>query len=207
MANGQKREIAFKVRIAEVQDGEYVKEEGDWTPNYVLIGTLKVSRVNIMGIVVLKEQEGDMLRIWLDDGTDKISLRTFENRAMLEKMEIGDATNVIGRPNQFGAEKYIVAESVKKVSPVWMKVRQLELKPREVPQKETPAPEREMKKGGVSAAEQIFRMIKELDLGGGADMERIVSGIQGQKAEEVIRRLLEEGEIFEVRPGRLKILE
>ena len=37
MANQQKRQIAYKVRINDLLGGKYVKEEG-WNPNYIESG-------------------------------------------------------------------------------------------------------------------------------------------------------------------------
>jgi len=207
MTNGQKREIAQKVWIADIQNGEYTKDDEEWKPNYVLVGQLKVSRVNLIGTVVVKEEEGNRALIWLDDGTDKISLRTFEALSMSDKIMVGDVVNVVGRPYQFGQEKYIVPESIKKVDPLWLKVRHSELKPFNPSPPEIHASVESTAKEEKSGSEQIFDLIKKMDKGDGAEFEQVISESRKEGAEQLIRRLLEEGEIFEVRPGKLKILE
>ena len=38
MENQQIRQIAYKVRIFDLVNGEYVQKSGEWEPNYVSIG-------------------------------------------------------------------------------------------------------------------------------------------------------------------------
>ena len=53
----RKRQIAYKIRIKDILEGKYVKEEG-WNPNYIVTANEKeVSRVNIIGIVIDKQFE------------------------------------------------------------------------------------------------------------------------------------------------------
>ena len=51
----QKRQVAYKTAISDILKADYVKEEGEWVPNYVKIGDKKVSRVNILAVVVGKQ--------------------------------------------------------------------------------------------------------------------------------------------------------
>ena len=46
-----------------------------------------------------------------------------------------------------------------------------------------------------------------MDNGDGADTEDIITSANMDNTEDIIKSLLEEGEIFEVRPGKLKVLE
>ena len=55
--------------------------------------------------------------------------------------------------------------------------------------------------------QHIFEIIKELDAGDGADFEAVVSKANVLNPERTIKTLLEQGEIFELRPGKLKVLE
>ncbi len=70
----------------------------------------------------------------------------------------------------------------------------------------------EKKDGNLSketAPERVCRIIKELDAGKGANMDEVIEKCagDGDDAEKIIKSLLEEGEIFEIRPGKLKVLE
>ena len=127
--DASKRQVAYKVRIADILNNRYIKEEG-WLPNYVSVGDMKVSRANLLGVIVSKAaQEGakdvasyDFI---LDDGSGRISLRFFES---VQPLDVGDMVIVIGRPREFGTERYVVPEIVKKVTdPKWVELRKLEL--------------------------------------------------------------------------------
>lgn len=58
--------------------------------------------------------------------------------------------------------------------------------------------------------EIVYNMIKEKDNGSGVDIEEIVSELSKKNfdsAESLIQKLLEHGEIFEIMPGKIKLLE
>ena len=68
------RETAYICSIRELSEGEYVVQDG-WKPNYVKSGVRKLSRVNIMGVVV---EKSEMHSFMLDDGTGTISVTDFK---------------------------------------------------------------------------------------------------------------------------------
>ena len=92
MEEAQKRLVAHKIGIKDIIESEYVTEEG-WQPNYIITkNEKKISRVNLIGTIVLKSG-GENLNyksIVLDDGTGKISVRSFEEKDMLLNFNIGD---------------------------------------------------------------------------------------------------------------------
>ncbi|MGM5481829.1 MAG: hypothetical protein ACQESF_00055 [Nanobdellota archaeon] len=55
----------------------------------------------------------------------------------------------------------------------------------------------------------VIKTIKEIDTGEGADMEEIIekTGIDEKEVENIINNLLMDGEAFEIRPGKLKLLD
>ena len=129
MANeSAKRQIAYKVTIADINEGRYVKEEG-WDPNYIVISDgRKVSRANLLGIVVLKSNEADYVVLDIDDGSGKISLRSFGSDLAMNNFEVGDIVLVVGRPREFNEQKYIAPEIIKKLDNIkWIELRKLEL--------------------------------------------------------------------------------
>lgn len=210
-----RRQVAYKVRIADILDNRYVKEEG-WLPNYVAVGKKKVSRANLLGVIVSKDmQEEDVVsqNFTLDDGTGRIALRFFEAAADLD---VGDMVTVIGRPREFGAERYVVPEVIKKVKdPRWVEFRKLEIASEKglAPEQEhLQAPEAlsvetEEFVDDSSPLSDIIRIIKELDGGAGVDFDEISAKSGKQNAEGIVNKLLEQGDIFEVKPGRYKVLE
>lgn len=209
MPEQQKRQIAHKVRIKELNNGKYIKEEG-WLPNYIITGDgRQINRINLIATVVAKPLEEDInyQSIILDDGTGRISIRNFEQNNIFDSIEIGDVILLIGRPREYNNEIYILPETIKKIQDkTWIKVRELELK-NDKPEK--PIGEKTPKEEAIEddeepIADKVIRIIKEKDKGEGIDFEEILKLINN---EEVIKELLKKGELFEIRPGRLKVLE
>ena len=191
-----KREIAFKVRINDILEGEYVVNEG-WEPNFIKTEDKKFSRVNVLGVVI--DSSDNLIKI--DDGTGKIILRSF-NELVLD-FRVGEVVLVIGRPREYNKERYIMPEIVKKVDArEWINVRKLELKQ---PVKIKKPKIVEVKEVVVQEPFPILDLIKDLDRGKGVTTESIVENL-GKDSEKTIKKLLEEGEIFEISPGVLKIL-
>jgi len=125
----QNRQVAFKLKIADILDGQYVKEEG-WTPNYVLTEYgKKVSRVNLIGAVVsIPEVETSYKSMMIDDGSRQISIRSFEDSDVFNGINIGDLIFVIGRPREYNTQIYIMPEIVKKVqNNAWVEIRKIEI--------------------------------------------------------------------------------
>ena len=75
----QKRQVAYKVRIKDISEGQYVRV-GGWEPNYVILGNdQKVSRINLIGTVVAKENANNYQSFLMDDGSGRISVRSFQD--------------------------------------------------------------------------------------------------------------------------------
>lgn len=203
------------MRIKELINGRYVKEAG-WEPNYILgKGGKKISRINLMGAIVAKQnnENANYGGIVLDDGSGKISVREFQENKILDKVEIGDFVVIIGRPREYGAEKYVVPEIAKKITnEKWIEVRKLELE--HYNSGESGDSEEEIEEveelvessGEIVLSQKIYNLIKEKDSGKGVSTEEIIKE-HGAEAEKAVNRLLIEGEIFEIRPGQLKVLE
>lgn len=246
MAETQKRQVALKVKIADILESNYVKEEG-WEPNYMeLLDKRKCSRANIIGVVieVPESTEVGYDHFTIDDGSGSIMVRVFENTAFLKGLSVGAVVLIIGRPRQYQDNKYIVPEIVRKIdNHKWVQVRKLELenqvknsatrtdkddavsheKITEATETNIPAEKKELIRESKTITEEkkeateskspkdpyheIIEMIRDLDKGDGADIEEITSSTQIVNSDTIIESLLREGEIFELRPGRLKVLE
>lgn len=205
----QKRHVAYKVKIKSVLDNPYIKEEG-WEPNYIEVNGKKVSRVNIIGTIVLKNDKNHTV---IDDGSGRVPLRVFEEGSFFSENEVGDVVTVIGRPREFGSEKYILPEIVKRVeNPLWVKVRDYELKEYiehiETFQKQETVEEAVYtEENEEDVHEKVFNIIKALDTGEGIDTDEVIKKSGFQDTEHIINILLEKGEVFEIKPGVLKVLE
>jgi len=206
----QKRQTAYKIRIKDILDSKYVKTEG-FNPNYLEIRSKEVSRINVIGVVVQKSEINNYKTLTIDDGTGKISARIFENSVLLDKVSIGQIVLIIGRPREFSSEKYILIETIKKVNPAWAKVRKLELG-KDVENKNillnnnTKINNNEVEEVSPSSKNKIVKLVKELDNGNGVSIEDI-SSKDIKDFEKIIDILLKEGDIFEIKPGKLKVLE
>ena len=167
-----------------------------------------ISRVNIIATVVHKPEGssnyGDAV---IDDGTGRISLRSFENKDYLSNVEVGDAALVIGKIREFNDERYIVPEILKKMGNLgWMNVRNIELGKTETVTAEAKADSKEVDEGAEAHGE-VYSTIKSLDSGDGASIEEVIKKCATPGAESEINELLKRGNVFEIRPGRIKVLE
>jgi len=212
----QKRQVAVKSNIRDIVNGKYVKEEG-WLPNFIETEDgRKVSRVNLIGTIVFKSDEENFnyKNFIIDDGSGKISVRSFEKND-LSKFDVGNIILVIGRPREFNNEKYIIPEIVKKVSDVkWIQVRKLELNKSEIKIEVEPINNvekeivhEEIEENLESSGNVVYELIKRSDKGEGVLVENIIKISKSEDSEKIVNKLLEKGDIFEVKPGIVKVLE
>ena len=125
------RQTAYKVWIKDLVSSEYVKEEGEWKPNYLKIRDKNVSRVNIIAniITTFKNPDNTYASLTLDDGSETIRVKAFrDDISLLENIKPGETILIIGRPREYQNEIYIIPEIIKTVTnPDWVKIRKLEL--------------------------------------------------------------------------------
>ncbi len=217
MENKQQRvrSTAYKVPINALINGRYVKDEAEFSPNYIQLNDLKISRANIIGIVVSIEDNSNISFV-LDDGTAKIPIRSFEQISSIPEIKIGSIINVIGRPREFSSEKYIVPEIIKETDEKWMRVRKLEIGKISLPEEqkeqanEMPVTEEKIEnnqEGILSNQEKIIQYIKKNDQGQGIEIENIINNLQIDNCEKLVENMLKEGDLFENLPGKLRVLE
>jgi RPA family protein len=193
-----KRPHAKKILIEQINNSEFVKAAG-WDPNYITINNEKISYVNVMGIIVEVQDKA----IVLDDGTGTMPIRFFSK---MPTLTIGKAAQVIGRINMVKEEKFLAGEMIGLVHPDWLKVRKNEVsfvatKPIEKKKVET----KQAVEDVYNLKDDIIDEIKKLDSGSGVDMEVLTGG--STEKQKAITSLMEEGEVFEIMPGKVKVLE
>jgi RPA family protein len=180
----------------------------------------KISRANIMGVVVSKSGDVEYPSMVIDDGSEKISIKSFEQNGVFKKIDIGSIIMVIGRPKKYGQEIYILPEIIKEMSKEWLELRKKELvlTDKEETREDVPEtrPERQEEpvkapeenigesKEDVFDADMLIEFIKKNDKGEGVDFKDMM---QIDNAEKLVKRLLEEGDIFEIKPGVYKVLD
>ena len=133
---------------------------------------------------------------------------------MLKKFHVGDPINIIGRLREYNNERYIIPEIVKKVDdPHWELVRKLELlklygKPNKIEKRQDVVLSEEVIEEVNNKREFLINLIGKFDDGEGVNVEKVIeaSGLVRDDVEKVIVELLKEGEIFEIKPGILKII-
>ncbi len=120
--------------------------------------------------------------IVIDDGTGSMLVRTFETPI---NTQVGAPALVIGRPRTYDGQPYILGEIIKTIHPGWLQLR---------------------KQQKPAKTENPLDIVRTLDTGEGAEYDEVIKRI-GTKGEETIVHLLSTGELFETKPGKLKILE
>jgi len=230
MENQQIRQIAYKVRIFDLVNGEYVQKSGEWEPNYVSIGDKNISRVNIIANIITTyiSEDGTYATITIDDGSGNIQVKSWKDDVkILEKVEVGDFILLVGKVKEYNGEKYIVPEIVKKLdNHEWLSFRKKELtklygeksvevkqeKPAETIVEDQQIVVQEESVIDDSSSEgdrqKILNIIEKLSSVEGANKLDIIkeSDVGEDKANEIIHGLLRDGEIFEIKPGKVKIL-
>lgn len=213
------RLVAAKIAIQELLEGTYVQEQ-DLRPNYLLtLDNRKIYRLNVMATVVRKELRGNTFNLYVDDGTGNIVVRFFETGDAVNTPNVGDTVFIVGKMRTFAQEKYISPEIVKKISPLWLKVRSLELA------RLHPAPEIQEEVVAVRPKDQetvhhgiaeeheellprqkIIQLIQKSDRGEGVAIEDVLEQSPFENTNIILEKMIAAGEIFQLRPGRVRIL-
>ena len=198
----QPRQIAYKIPINQLLNNEFIQQEG-WNPSYVQIKEKKISRINLIATVIDKQISQNLGTVTLDDSTGKIQARVFnEETKKLENINIGDPILLIGKPRKFNDSLFITIEIVKKIDHLWMKIRKQEL------EKEFDFKEKESTPVINSSGDKILQLIKSIDSGEGVSISELTSKsrINEKQIEEVLSELIKLGEIYEPKPGKVKVL-
>jgi len=163
-------------------------------------------RCALVGVVV-SAIDGTPPAFVLDDTTGIILVRQFERPA---NAVVGTAVNVIGWCREHDGERYIASDIVKRIDVRWLDVH------RRLVVSVTPATASSVA-GATGVVEEkitddddtdiaMLRTIRELDAGSGAPVDDIVRRM-GADAENRVVMMLQRGDVFEVSPGKIKVLE
>lgn len=125
MIQTRTRNVAKKYSIEKLNFGTFVVSENFEEPNYLQIGNDKVNRTNIIGTIVDKTELNGREVVTIDDGS-KMTLRTFSDLDF-SNLNVGDVVLVIGRPRSNNEGVFVAVESISKVDPKWIIIRQQEL--------------------------------------------------------------------------------
>ncbi len=210
------RQTAVPCTLFELKNGVWMQNDG-LVPSGVKTIRGTISRVNTIGVMIDKSEGA----FSIDDGTSIIRVRSFDTPAPTIYASIGDLVLVVGRPREYNNERFLVLEIVKRLrNPAWIQYRKKELELLSgVEIYEMPivddsvafTPVAHKVEVPISSTKNPFELliekIRELDSGSGADIEEVIATLKIDGAEKYVRTLIDEGEIFETKPGRVKVLE
>lgn len=198
-----KRNIAYKLRIGDLLVGKPVSEGERFI--FLELGDRKIVRVNIIGNVIEKYNSSGEKRysfLTIDDGSGQIKLKSFgDDIEILENLNQGQTIIVIGTLRQFNNEVYVSPEIVRLQEPKYLLVRKIEL------EKSMPVAVAQSDKNAIR--DKILDDIKNSEDDGGVYIDKIIMGHRETSSDIInqeIQKLLEEGIIFEPRPGKIRYL-
>ena len=202
-----KRNIAYKLRIGDILIGKPILDNERFS--FLELGDKKVIRINLVGNIVDKyESEGESkyLSLTLDDGSGQIKLKCFgDDSDKFRNILQGQTILVIGLLRVFNNEIYVSPEIIKEIDIRYLLIRKLEIE-KERNKNNNPS----MQRGQINAArDRILEMVKNSETQGGLETDYLIINlreISPAVINQELKRLLEEGIIFEPRPGKVRWL-
>jgi len=225
---GMQRNTAYKVWIADLITSRFTRGQEQFDSGYVEIKGTRISRVNLIGAVVDKVVNDTSAFVTLDDGSGVLRLKTWnETIVLFSEVNIGDFVLVVGKVREYNNSIYVLPEVVRKLdTPSWFKLRKLELvkdygevarvesvleesREQAAEEEEYTVPIVEEKMGAPSGNGRalLLGLIDTLDAGSGADLSEVIkkSGL-GESTRTVVFDLIKSGEVFEIEPGKLRVM-
>src|SRR3989344_1568439 len=197
-----KRNVAYKLRIGSVAQGKPIIENDRL--RFVELNGKNVVRVNIIANVIdkfIQEGEKKFGSITLDDASGQIKVKTFgEEVERFSNLNQGDTIMIIGVLRYWSNEVYITPEIIKIKEPAFLLLRKLEL--------EADEPKSIGREKLLELKDKILQMVKVAEKENGVEIEKIIIELK-ERADVInqeIKRLLEDGLVYEPRPGKLRYL-
>lgn len=197
-----KRNVAYKMRIGEILAGKVIIE-GERFKFLEALGK-QIIRINLVANVIDKYvQDGEKryASVTLDDASGQIKLKAFgDDIEKFSQLNQGDTVLIVGLLRTWNNETYITPEIIKKKEPAYLLVRKLEI--------EKDAPKTIGKEQLSELKDKILQMVKDGESDGGANIDQIIMNLK--EAPEIInqeiKKLLEDGVVYEPRPGKIRYL-
>lgn len=201
-----KRNIAFKLRIGDILVGNPIINQDRFT--FLELGNKQIIRVNVIANIIEKynsEGEKQYSFVTVDDGSGQIKLKAFgDDIEKLKDTTQGQTVLIIGVLRYFNNEVYISPEIVKPIQPEYLLVRKLETE-KEKAQNAPPVQRDKI----IAVKDNILNLVKNAEPNQGIDIDEIIMKIRDTSPDilnQEIKKMLEEGIIFEPRPGRVRYL-
>jgi len=196
-----KRHIAYKLKIGDVLQGKRIFDADKFS--FIELGDKKINRINFVANVVdrYSSVEKSYISLTIDDASGQIRIKIFgDDVNKFSDISQGDSVLVIGLIRVYNDELYITPEIIKKKDPKYLLVRKLEFdkfKPKKVD-----------KEVILALADKIIDKIKNSEPNGiGSDklMEEFKE-VESSLINQEIKKALEDGIIYEPRPGIVRYL-
>lgn len=201
-----KRNIAYKFRIGDLLIGKPILDGERFS--FLELGDKKIVRVNILGNIVDKFESGDerkYLFLTIDDGSGQIRLKTFgDDSDKFKEMHQGQTVLVIGVLRHWNDETYISPEIIKESDPKYLLIRKLETE-KDKAMNAQPVEKEQI----IAIKDKILDLIKNSEENEGIETDELITMLNNFSPaiiQQEIQKLLEEGIIFEPRPGRIRYL-
>jgi len=219
--------------------GQYIRSPDGTQPSYLLTPWgEQVTRVRVMGTVVEKfiREDQNYATLRIDDGSETISLRAWQEGVKeLDKFNVGDIIDVIGRVREFNGEIYLTPELLIRVDdPNWELVRELEiitarreamaegvrpkftnpeaLRPGTAAAQEIAGPSDEVEEEPLPVVpdeikKRVAIALEKLDTGAGVESIKIANELNMElsRVNDALRVMFVEGDVFEPSPGKFRL--
>ncbi|MBS3078689.1 OB-fold nucleic acid binding domain-containing protein [Candidatus Pacearchaeota archaeon] len=211
MPEVKKRETAHKQRIVDLQRGNQIFEtvEGNQRFKFLELGNKQLIRINLIANVIDKyvsDGERRFASITVDDGSGQIRARVFgEDFHKFDNLSQGDTIVIIGFLKSFNNELYILPEIIRKMDTKYLLIRKLEIEKSFQSFQQSQPKKQEIK----VLRDEVIHLIKTAEEKEGIDKEEIILSLktaEPQIISQEIQKLLDEGIIYEPRPGRVRYL-
>jgi hypothetical protein len=222
----RKRETAHKLRIGDILSGTPIVEDiPQDMPNpaetasqitkerfrFLELGEKRIIRVNVIANVIDKytsEAEKKYSTVTIDDATGQIRVKAFgDDASKIDELSQGDTVLIIGLLRSYNQEIYISPDIIKKCDPKYLLVRKLEL------QKHLPKVHSSQANMGSENQPElkdlIIDLIRTSSDASGVSAEEIILKIKTASPEAInseVIKLIEDGTIYEPRPGKVRWL-
>ena len=204
--NQFKRNIAFKFRVGDILAGKPVFDGDKFS--FLELGDKKIVRVNLIGNVVDKYDSSGEKRysfFTIDDGSGQIKLKCFgDDVEKFRGFSQGQTVSIIGVLRHWNNETYIAPEIIKEQDIKYLLIRKLEIEKDRNKKSDVLGRDKI-----VAVKDKILSAIKSAEEDGGIEIDKIIMTLRDISPviiNQEIQKFLEEGIVFEPRPGKVRYL-
>ena len=201
-----KRHIAFKLRIGDILIGKPIIDNEKF--KFIELGSKNIARVNVIGNIVDRydsQGETKYLSLTLDDGSGQIKLKSFgDDVEKFKQVNQGQTVLIIGVLRNWNNETYISPEIIREQDPKYLLIRKKEIE-KDKDQSYEPLAREQI----IAVKDRILGAIKNAEEAGGIEKDKLIMDLRDISPaiiNQEIQKFLEEGIIFEPRPGKVRYL-